>query len=204
MTSPYPGGEYGPWDDLDAATAPLDDAYALDAQRMAEDITDSLERRPSAETKIAQAMRRIEAGTYTEPEQFRPARDAGGQYSAACGPLTDLGTCGSRYHQAGCYAIAEGRMSRGSVAEAEAWNAGLLRHVAHRDLSTPADPDPLGGGGDTWASLLRSPGGLFSEPEIRARIMAVLDGEAAADPGYEPVPAEARPPVTSLRTALGL
>jgi hypothetical protein len=199
MTTPGNGG----WDDFGAAAGRMDDAYALDAARLAEDITDGLERRPSAEDKLARAMRRIEAGTYTEPEQFRSARDRGGQYSHACGPLTDLGTCGSRYHQAGCYAIAEGRLSRGSVEEAEAWNAGLLANVAHRDLSVPAGPDPLSGT-DTWAGLLSAPGGMFSEPEIRARIMAVLDGEAAADPGYEPVPAEARPPVASMREQLGL
>jgi hypothetical protein len=207
MTAPEPS-PYGPWDGFHDAAAALDRAHELDAQRLAEDVTDALERRPSDEAKLYRALARAEAGTLTPAPQFRSARDAGGQYAAACGPLDDLGHCGARYHAATCSSVAEGRLSRGSVAEAEAWNRGLSGHggasSAAEDLglSSPSGPDP--GSGDTWADLLSAPGGLFSEPEIRARIMAALDGEAAdAEPGYAALP-EARPPVTGLRTALGL
>jgi hypothetical protein len=185
----------------------MDALHAADAQRLAEDVSAQLDRRPSAEDILARAMRRIEAGTYTEPPALRAdARDASGQYAAACGPLTDLGTCGARYHQAGCHAVAEGQQTRGSAAEAEAWNAGLLAHKVPdgTDLASPADPDPPGGGvTDTWADLLRTPGGLFSEPEVRARMMAALDGTGTTDPGYEPLP-EQMPPVASMREQLGL
>jgi hypothetical protein len=66
LPDPY-GGDSGPWDDFGAATAQMDAAHQLDGQRLAEDITDGLERRPSTEDRLTSAMRRIEAGTYTEP-----------------------------------------------------------------------------------------------------------------------------------------
>jgi hypothetical protein len=203
-----PPDDFGPWDDFHAATAQMDTFHQLDAQRLAEDVTDQLDRRPSAETILARALDRIGNGTYTEPEQFRAdARDASGRYSAACGPLTDLGTCGARYHQAGCHAVAEGQQTRGSAQEAEAWNAGLLAHKVPdgTDLASPADPDPdpFGGPADMFSDLLAPP--AADPAAVHARMLAALDdGGPPPEPGWEPIPPEQMPPVTGLRAALGL
>ena len=61
------------------------------ATRIGEDIVAAIERRPSTEARLASALGRIQAGTYTEPEYFQPAPDARdplGRYAAACGPST--------------------------------------------------------------------------------------------------------------------
>jgi hypothetical protein len=197
---------YGPWDDFNAATAAMDTAHALDAQRLAEDVTDGLARRPSAEDRLQRAMRRIEAGTYTEPEQFRgdpAARDAYGHVASACGPLDEFSRCGARFHDPQCGAVIAAAAATGDAAEAEAWAAALRNR--------PPDPDALpysaelaepSGPEDTFSDLL-SPHASASPAAVHARMLAVLDGQDTADPGYAALP-EQMPPVTGLRTALGL
>ena len=199
-----PPDPYGPWDDFNDAAAQMDAAHAADAQRLAEDVSAELDRRPSAEVKIERAMRRIEAGTYTEPAAFQPARDAGGHYSHACGPLDDTGRCASRYHDPGCSVVIAAAAATGDATAAEQWALTLRDH--------PPDPGTLGyaaelaepdAPADTWADLLQPPGS--ADPRsVHARMLAILEDEQAAEPGYEPVPPETMPPVTDLRAALGL
>jgi hypothetical protein len=198
---------YGPWDDFNDATAQMDQAHALDAQRMTEDIVDGLERRPSTETILAQAMRRIEAGTYTEPEQFRSdpaARDGYGQFASACGPLDDAtGTCGARYHAADCGAVIAAAAATGDAQAAEAWRDTLA--------SRPPDPGALGysaelaepsGPEDMFSGLL-SPASADSAT-VHQRMLAVLADAEAAEPGPEPFPREQYPDTAALREAMGL
>jgi hypothetical protein len=200
---PAPGGPYGPWDDFHAATAQMDAARAADAARLAEDVTDQLDRRPSDEDKLARAFQRIEAGTYTEAAAFRPARDAYGQFAAACGEVTEFGTCGSRYHDPQCGAVVAGTAAVESAESAEAWAATLRSH--------PPDPGTLGyaaelaepsGPFDSFSDLLQAPGG--ADPGLHARMLAVLADAEAAEPGPEPFPREQLPPVGDLRAALGI
>src|SRR5262249_20616270 len=79
---------YG-WDGFNDAASAMDAAHELDAQRLGEDIVASIERRPKAEDILTRAMRRIEAGTYTEAPAFAPARDGYGRYASACGDTDD-------------------------------------------------------------------------------------------------------------------
>jgi hypothetical protein len=72
----WSGDEDGPWRDLAEATAVMHAVHKLDARRIGEDIVGELDPGPSAEDRLARAMRRIQGGTYTEPAQLRPARDA--------------------------------------------------------------------------------------------------------------------------------
>jgi hypothetical protein len=196
----------GPWhDQLHAVTAAVDTAYAADAQRAAEDITDSLDRRPSAEAKMARAIRRVEAGTYLPPDYFRPARDAGGRFSASCGEPDEFGRCSARYHAASCHVITEEAAATGSPESARAWDDVLSRHVPASGtgtasalwLASPSGPQP-GEAGDTWADLLRGDG--LAVADVHAAMLAEL-GEAGAPPGY---PREPLPDVRSIAEGLGL
>lgn len=68
-------GDYGPWDDhlgqLAEMGETLDARAALDGQRIGEDIVAQLDRRPTDEARLARAIPRIEAGTYTEDPYFQ-------------------------------------------------------------------------------------------------------------------------------------
>jgi hypothetical protein len=206
---PY-GGEPAPddsaaWDGFHAATAAMDQAHALDAQRLAEDVSAQLDRRPSSETILARAMERIGRGTYTEPPGFLPAvADAYLVSHPACGEVTEFGTCSARYHAAGCGAVIAGAAAAGTAEDAGAWAAALA--------SRPPDPGALpysaelaepSGPEDTFADLLR-PSGSAHPATVHARILAGLgEGGPPPDPGYEPFPPETMPDVTGLRANLG-
>ena len=198
---------YGPWDDFNTATAAMDRTHELDAQRLAEDVADQIpdRRPPSDEVKLARALRRIEAGTYTEPEQFRgdpAARDAYGQFASACGPPDDFGRCASRYHDPACGAVIAAAAATGDATEAEAWaltlrnrppDPGALGYSA--ELAEPSGPE------DTFADLLAP---RSADPAtVHARMLAVLADQDTAEPGYAALP-EQMPPVGDLRFALGL
>jgi hypothetical protein len=199
-------GDFGPWDDFNTAAASMDQAHQLDAQRMAEDVTDQLERRPKAEDILARAMHRIEAGTYTEPPGFLPAvADAYLASHPACGEVTEFGTCSARFHAADCGAVIAAAAATGSATEAEQW-ARTLR-------DRPPDPgalpysaefagDPLDGTEDTFADLLAPP--AAHPATVHARMLAALDdGGPPPEPGWEPFPPEQMPDVTGLRADLG-
>jgi hypothetical protein len=206
-TAPYGGG--GPWhDQFTAIGAQLDATHGLDAQRQAQDIEDALERRPSAEAKIARGLRRVESGTYLPPAELRPAPDAArdplGRYSRACGPLDELDRCAARYHAADCHVVTEAGASNGSAGEARAWRDVLGRHTPYGGADASAlglaGPHP-GDGLDTWADLLEpepEPGAYAAAHE---RMLAGLRGE----PGGPAAPQRSRlPDVHHLATAIGL
>jgi hypothetical protein len=150
------------------------------------------------------ALRRIEAGTYTEPAQRRPARDADGRYAAACGDLDDFGRCGARYHAADCSAVAEGALSRGTPEQARAWNNALGRNSGGADtaaaLGLASPSGEPGDGTDAWDGLLHSDG---PDPLLRERVLAYL-GEPGGVPYERPPEREPRPDVSGVRAALGL
>jgi hypothetical protein len=185
----------------------MDDAYALDAQRLAEDVTDGLARRPSAEDILARAMERIQQGTYTEAPQFSPAvADAYLVSHPACGEVTEFGTCASRYHDPGCGAVIAAAAATGTAEDAGAWAATLRNRPPDPDalpysaeLAEPSGPD---GTTDTWADLLAPPA---ADPRtVHARALAALGEDPGPEPGYEPFGREQYPDTSGLRTALGL
>ena len=201
----------GSWhDQLHAIGESLDDAYGTSAAVAAEDEEDAewLATRPSAEDRLARAISRIEAGTYTPPGFFRPPRDIGGGLALSCGEaLDDFGRCASRFHQAGCMTVTEGAAATGDATAAEAWNATLrgmpsavdvAAAAAELGLATPASPEP-GYGLDMWADLLDTSDPL-SYPEIHAQVLAGM-GEPGSPP---PQVRGSGPDVSWLREALGL
>jgi len=197
----------GPWhDQLHAIGESLDDAYATSAAVAAEDDEDAqwLATRPNDVDKMARAISRIEAGTYTPPGFFRPPRDIGGGLALSCGEALDaFGRCASRYHQAGCSAVVASAAATGSATEAQAWRDTLNARQIDPDvlglqLATPAIPEP-GTGTDMWADLLET-GEPSSHQEIYAQVLAGM-----GEPG--PPPPQVRgsgPDVRWLREALGL
>jgi hypothetical protein len=203
-TGPEPGGEFGPWDDFHAATAQMDQAHQLDAQRLAEDVSAQLDRRPSSEDILARAMERIQQGTYTEPPGFLPAvADAYLASHPACGEVTEFGTCSNRFHSAQCGAVIAQAAATGTAEDAGAWrdtlrnrppDPGALPYSA--ELAEPSGPE------DTFADLLAP---RSADPRAtHARMLAALDdGGPPPEPGYEPLP-EQMPPVGDLRSALGI
>jgi hypothetical protein len=208
MTEGDNGGgpdDFGPWDDFNASAAAMDRAHELDATRLGQDIVAELERRPKAEDVLQRDLRRIEQGTFNEQPAFQPARDGYGLYASACGGTDDYGRCAARYHDPGCGAVIAAAAATGDAAAAEAWAATLRNHPpdpgAHGYAAELAG-DPLDGF-DTWSDLLR-PSGPADPATVHARMMAVLDGEQAAEPGYEPSPAGQYPDTSGLRAALGL
>jgi hypothetical protein len=201
--------EAGPWDDelgqLQAIGGQLDDSYARAAAVAAGDDEDRefYARRPLAEDKLSHALGRVADESYTPPAAFRPARDIGGRYAVACGPLDDLGQCGARYHAADCGTVTAGAAATGDATEAEEWNATLTSQPSALDVATAAqqlglanEPQP-GYGTDLWGDLLEPPGG--PDPGLHARVLAYM-GEI--DP--EPEPREPGPDVSAIRAALGL
>jgi hypothetical protein len=210
---PDPDEDYGPWDDsaddqaaqLRAIGEQLDQTYSLDSQRAAEDITDQLEKRPSAEAKIARGLRRIEAGTYLPPAQLRAARDAGGRWASACGEPDEFGRCSSRFHAADCHVIAQEAAATGSADEARSWAATLRGYTPTTGPGTAealglASPGPHPGEpGDTWASLLRPEPEPGAWGDTYARALAELRMEAAPRQPREPLP-----DVSELSRQMGL
>jgi hypothetical protein len=195
----------GPWDDqLSSIGDTLDATHALDGKRIGEDIVAEIERRPTDEQRLARAMRRIEDGTYTEPPQLRPARDAWGQYTSACGDTDDFGRCSARFHDRDCHVVTDAAAATGSAEAVEAWRDTLNARTPHGGIDAEAlglanGPQP-GDGTDTWADLLADPGGLSGYELIRARIMHEMAVADAPPRSRDP----AAPDVSALRAALGL
>jgi hypothetical protein len=210
-----PGGgdpdedEDGPWHDrlMEQAGAALGDSAARDAQRLAEDVSDSLALRPSAEVKAARALQRIEAGTYTRPATLRPARDSEGLFSVSCGEaVDDFGRCASRFHQPDCHVIMESAAATGSYEEAEAWNATLNGQPSAVDVAGAQAQLGLAGGQPgadgldmRWADTLGDDRELPYE-QLRDQLFHRM---ALAD-----APARQRQPdspdTTAIRAALGI
>ena len=214
---PYGDEDDGPWhdgsemDQLEAIGGQLDARRDLNGTRVGEDIVAQLDRRPTDEARLARALPRIEAGTYTEDPYFRgdpaaaaAARDPLGRWQAACGPLDDFGRCAARYHDPDCHTTVESAAARGSYAEVEAWNATLAGRTPEGGVDAEAlglanEPRP-GDGGDLWADLLEAPGGPGSAgPGLHSRVLAYM-GEIDA----EPEPRGPGPDTTAIRAALGL
>lgn len=215
---PYEAGEEeaGPWDDvaeqLGAIGDQVDGHYALEGQRIAEDIVAGLDRRPSDETRLARAMPRIEAGTYTEGAFFRGdeaaaaamARDPIGRWQAVCGPIDDFGRCSSRYHTPDCHTTVESAAARGDSVAVEAWNDTLQGRAQPpgtdaRSLGLATPSEQPGSGADAWADLLEGPGGPASaDPRLHARVLHHM-GMSEQLP---PEPGEPLPNVSSIREAL--
>ena len=208
--------EAGPWDDtsaqLGAAGAALDARHELDGTRIGEDIVAELDRRPTDEQRLARAMPRIEAGTYTQDSYWRgdetaaaAARDPLGRYAAACGPLDDFARCSARYHTPDCHTTTESAAARGSAGEATAWADTLAGRTPHAGIDASAlglanEPQP-GDGLDAWADLITGPGGPGSaDPELHARMLVQL-GETDQLPDG---PREPLPDTTVLRAILGI
>jgi hypothetical protein len=164
---PDPDGGDGTWQAaMERAGAALDDSAARDAQRLAEDVGDAIGGRPPRdEVRAARALRRIESGTYTQPEQLRPARDAGGLFAVSCGEaLDEFGRCASRFHDPSCHTVAEAAAANGSHAEAEAWAAQLR--------GQPMDPD---------VTAAQQQLGLANEPVRQADPLGVDFGDLLDD-----------------------
>jgi hypothetical protein len=205
----------GPWrdgysgDELDRLAAigeTLDGTYSANATRIGEDIVAAIERRPKDEARLASAMRRIEAGTYTEPEFFRP-RGGGGRFIATCGQADDLGYCQERYHQAGCESAVASAAATSTPEAVRAWNEVVSSGPTALDviaaeqqlgLASPSTPEPWDGT-DTWSDLLHSETGL-SDTDLRARVLHSM-GETGPLP---PEPRPDLPDVTVLRAELGI
>ena len=180
----------GPWDGFNAAAASMDRARELDAQRLAQDVADQIpdRRPPPDEVKLQRAMDRIEAGTYTPPQQPAPAaRDAYGRYASACGPLDDAtGTCGARYHAADCSAVVAGTAAaesarRGGGVERAPCAATRLTRACWASLSPPA------------RSAAPTPGRICSGPPP-PRTRACTSGCWRSSPTRRPPsPARSRP-----------
>jgi hypothetical protein len=200
----WPAEPDGPWHDslpqLDDAFATMDRAHQLDGVRRAEDIAAQLDRRPSAEDVLARDMRRVEAGTFTEPV-YDPYDSAA---SACDGQLDDFGRCASRFHARDCHQVMEAAAATGDAEAAQAWRGVMLNYtldpgVQGFELATPA-AEPWTGT-DAWQELLEAPGG--ADRALHEHMIAVLGGEAAPQPG--PVlPADQRPDTTALRERMGL
>jgi hypothetical protein len=213
-------GDDGPWHDwaggysgdeldrLHEIGEQVDDTYARNARRVGEDIVSAIERRPKDEARLASALSRIQAGTYTEPQFFRgdetvaaAARDPLGRYRAACGPLDEYSRCASKYHAAGCHVITEGAAATSSATAVEAWRDVLSGYTSPSEalgLASPPAPEP-GDGTDMWGYVLDS-GEPRSYGQLRARMLHEM-GESDAparelDPGL--------PDVSGIRAALGL
>jgi hypothetical protein len=187
----------------------VDRAYHDEAQRVTEDIVDALDRRPpSSEVRLARAVRRIEAGTYTPPGYFRaaePARDVLGQYTSACGPTDDLGRCSARYHEAACGAVVIGSAATGSYEDVEAWNETVAGHTQPPGAAGAGQALGLANDGGSedlgWGDPLGPAGGPGSaDPGLGARVLASM-GETDAPPAE---PREDLPDVSGLREALGI
>jgi hypothetical protein len=202
------GYDDGPWDDqarLEAIGDRVDDTYQRNATRIGEDIVAAIERRPSTESRLASAMARIQAGTYTEPGYFQPAPDARdplGRYAAACGAIDDYGRCASRFHAVGCHVITEEAASTSTPEAVEAWRDTLAGHTLPPgvdaealSLASPSTPEPWGVA-YAWSDLLHNP-----EPgpdtDVRAWTLHRM-GEADQPP---PPPRPDLPDVTVLRNA---
>jgi hypothetical protein len=167
-------------------------------------------RTPTDEARLARALPRIEAGTYTQDSYWRgdeaaaaAARDPLGRYQAACGPLDDFARCSARYHTPDCHTSIESAAARGSYEEVEAWNATLNGRTPAGGLDSGAlglanEPSPGDGSGDAWADLLDT-SGPRSYTDVRDRLMHEM---ALADQPAPP-PREG-PDVSSIRAALGL
>jgi hypothetical protein len=179
---PYGGDGDGPWHDqagtLEEASAALDDTYARNARRLAEDVTDSLDKRPNDEVRLARALDRIADGTYTPPAYFRPAAAPTGRWGYPCGPADDLGGCAARYHRPGCSTLMVTDAGNGSFEDAEAWNAVVRGHLppagADADLANPGEPvpwEPDGGFGsfDDLVDPVGEPGS--AAPDLHARVL---------------------------------
>jgi hypothetical protein len=210
------GGEddYGPWLDQDqaarlaAAGDQVDDSYGRAAAVAAEDDEDEQwrARRPSGEDKLARAIGRIERDSYTPPAMFRPARDTGGRYASACGPVDpDFGHCTSRYHAMGCGSAVATAAATGSAEAVRAWNSTLDGNptaldviAAEQQLGLANEPGPWDGS-DLWSDLLHNP-----EPgpgtDVRAWVLHRM-GEADQP---APEPRADLPDVSALRAQLGI
>jgi hypothetical protein len=189
----------------------LDDRHAADAQRLLADVTDGLERRPSAERILARAIERIADGTYTPPPapQPAPARGAGGRFGHLCGPADDLGYCTGRYHDAGCVAVTASAAASGSFADVERWNDVVRGRTSAADvtaaaqalgLASPAPEfgDPGGFAEDDLFGVTGVPGS--ADPELAAQVRGMLGLPA------QPLrrPPEPKPDTQWLRRVLGL
>jgi hypothetical protein len=211
-TGPYGGpGDSAELAQLAAAGQALDDRHAADAQRLLAEVTDGLERRPSAERILARAIERIADGTYTPPPgaQQAPARGAGGRFGHVCGPVDDIGGCAARYHAAGCVNVTASAAASGSFADVEAWNTAVRGHTSAADVTAAAQtlglatPAPeLGEPGGMWADDLFSPAGGpgSADPELYAHVRHLL----ALDGPPPRRPPEPRPDTEWLRQVLGL
>ena len=192
----------------------MDDSYQRNATRIGEDIVAAIERRPSTEARLASALGRIQAGTYTEPGYFQPAQDARdplGRYraSATCGEaVDDFGRCASRFHSSpDCHTVTEGAAATSTAEAVTAWG-DTLQDMPRRPGTdaealglaspSPAAPEPWSGD-DAWADLLSS-GEPGDDSRLRAR---VLHSMGEADPPA-PEPRPDLPPVTVLRAQLGI
>jgi hypothetical protein len=187
---------------LEETGAALDDSYARNARRLAEDVTDSLDKRPTDEVKLARALDRIADGTYTPPAIFRPARDSGGRFGRMCGPLDDLGGCAARYHRPGCATLTLTDAPNASYEDAQSWNTVVHRHLPPAELASPGEPadwEP-GGGFGSFEDLTGPPGGPgTADWDLHARVLHSM-GLVGEPPGP-------RPPVPDtawIREELGL
>jgi hypothetical protein len=186
-------GGLGPWDDELAGLAEVDALLgrreALSGQQMAEDIAAGIERRPSIEHRLANAMDRIERGTYVPPGQASFDQTPG-----ICGPMDVVGQCSSRYHQADCMA---NDLSTGTLNTPEAvraWNHQLGRIAESTRTAMLANP-----AGPGWDELLDP-----RESMPPASGLAYLRHTMGLDDAPAPVRLQALPAVGSLAAELGL
>lgn len=164
----------------------------------------AIERRPSSEQILATAVRRIESGTYTEPEYFRPARDPTGRYASACSAPDEYGRCSGRYHSASCHVVTEEAAATGTTEEARAWQETLGNYtppggVDAGTLGLANEPMP-GGGTDVWADLLETGEPGVAAPGLHAHLLHYM-GEADAPAAQ---PRSDLPDVAAVREALGI
>lgn len=94
-----------------------------------------------SEDRMAHLLSRAARGTYL------PAHVPS---EHGCGPLDELGRCGSRYHAGTCFETLRGEAANGSAASMDAWRDQLLANAGtHRELrlandaaaALPADTD---------------------------------------------------------------
>jgi hypothetical protein len=126
--------------DLDEYTAfaeayqeSFEGSYDREAQRQAEDEQAETELRllgpKRSEDRLARALGRIEAGTYT-PAGMYAAGSYGGDVTLCAGD-DGFGRCSSAFHQEWCaHNVEHGATAGGSYEDAVGWRGALNRHAA--------------------------------------------------------------------------
>jgi len=150
-------------------------------------------RRYSGEERLARALDRIRAGTYTAPAAGYAAAELSNA-SGNCGP-TDAATglCASPYHQMDCTSAHVSSPATGDQDEMAAWRSVVLSHsgreVSSIDLATRTGPD--------FDDLLESPEPADQETYYALRAALGIQHK----PG--PVPLRPAPRITAAELGIG-